>query len=104
MNRMMLAAGGLLIMTMACASVPPEGTDENPREVGMTDTPCNAEGLGDLVGRPATQELGAEAMRRSRSKMVRWIRPGDAVTMDFRQDRLNIRLDAQNRVESFNCG
>jgi hypothetical protein len=26
---------------------------------------CNADGLQDLVGRPATAELGAEALRRS---------------------------------------
>ena len=96
--------GGLAIMTMACAAVPPEdGSIEPPREVGASGE-CNAEGLDNLIGRARTEELGAEALRRSGARALRWIRPGDAVTMDFRQDRLNISLDAQNRVERLHCG
>jgi hypothetical protein len=97
----MLAAGGAMLMTMACATVPP---GEDVPEIGDPRYQCNAEGLGDLVGRQATQELGADALRRSNSRSLRWIRPGDAVTMDYRPDRLNIHLDARGRVERFNCG
>ena len=102
---MRILTGALAMTTMACTTVPPaDGSNENPQEVGMSGRPCNADGLDDLVGRPATQELGAEALRRSHSRILRWIQPGDAVTMDYRQDRLNISLDAQNRVEGFQCG
>ncbi|MGZ8282048.1 MAG: I78 family peptidase inhibitor [Allosphingosinicella sp.] len=99
-------AGGLLLMTMACAPTPPAGGSENGVPVEAVDEggQCSAEGLTDLVGRPATSEVGAEAMRRSGARALRWIRPGDAVTMDFRLDRLNVRLDGQNRVESLDCG
>jgi hypothetical protein len=89
-------------MTMACAAVPPE--EEPPVEVGNSGYRCGVQGLQDLVGRPATSELGTEALRRSGSRTLRWIRPGDAVTMDYREDRLNVRLDAANRVEGFTCG
>ena len=65
---------------------------------------CNADGLGNLVGQAATAELGADALRRSDARTLRWIRPGDAVTMDYREDRLNIHLDAAGRVERFACG
>jgi peptidase inhibitor I78 family protein len=65
---------------------------------------CDPRHLSRLVGRPGTPELGAEAQRRSGSARLRWIRPGDMVTMDFSPQRLNIRLDASNRVESFACG
>lgn len=65
---------------------------------------CEAEPIQDLVGRPATAELGADALRRSHSRTLRWIRPGDAVTMDYREDRLNVSLDAQGQVERLNCG
>ena len=88
------------MMTMACAAVPPG--EEPPREVGVGA--CTTEGLQDLAGQPATSALGVEAMRRSGARALRWIRPGDAVTMDYREDRLNVRLDAENRVEAFNCG
>ena len=65
---------------------------------------CSAESLDNLVGREATSELGADALRQSGARQLRWIRPGDAVTMDYRPDRLNVRLDASGRVEAFNCG
>ena len=65
---------------------------------------CRADGLGDLVGRPADAALGAEAMRRSGATRLRWIRPGDMVTMDYSAVRLNVHLDARGRVERFACG
>ncbi|WP_129792900.1 I78 family peptidase inhibitor [Sphingosinicella sp. CPCC 101087] len=98
-------AAALLPITVACTTVPPGGTPgEPPAGGGDSGFTCSAEGLQDLAGQPATSELGAEALRRSGARTLRWIRPGDAVTMDFRQDRLNVRLDSQNRVEAFDCG
>lgn len=91
----------LPLLVAACASVPPEG---NGSEGDGSTTSCSPAPLQSLVGQPATSELGAEAMRLSGARQLRWIRPGDAVTMDYREDRLNVRLDAENRVEEFNCG
>jgi hypothetical protein len=65
---------------------------------------CRPDGLGDLLGRPADAALGAEALRRSGGAQLRWIRPGDMVTMDYSAARLNVHLDAQGRVEHFACG
>lgn len=90
----------LVIMATACA---PMAQDAVP-EVGVSAYRCDAAGINDLVGRTATVELGAEALRRSGSRHLRWIRPGDVVTMDYRPDRLNVRLDFQNRVDGFTCG
>ena len=89
-----------LLTTIACAAIPPDGTPDADGSPGA----CRAEELSDLIGRPATSDLGAEAMRRSGARRLRWIRPGDVVTMDYSPDRLNIHLDAQNRVERFACG
>ena len=84
------------LLTIGCVTANQESP---PGESG-----CDASGLADLTGRPGSQALGAEALRRSGARTVRWIRPGDAVTMDYRSDRLNISLDAAGRVEGFNCG
>ena len=90
-----------LLVAGGCATAPNEG----PASEGHDgDYHCVAEPVQDLVGRPATAELGADALRRSHSRTLRWIRPGDAVTMDFLEDRLNINLDAQGNVERLNCG
>jgi len=84
----------LALALAACATTgeaPPQGR-------------CDAAGLAELVGRPASAELGAEAMRRSGSARLRWIRPGDVVTMDYSAQRLNIHLDAEGHVDHFACG
>ncbi|MGZ8999227.1 MAG: I78 family peptidase inhibitor [Allosphingosinicella sp.] len=65
---------------------------------------CTIAPLAHLVGRPATAELGSEAMRRSGGTRLRWIRPGAVVTMDYSETRLNIHLDPRDRVGRFVCG
>lgn len=91
-----MIAATMLAMA-GCATASGEGGNEAPRQ-------CTADPVQDLVGRPATAELGQDALTRSNSRALRWIRPGDAVTMDFRQDRLNIHLDARGAVERITCG
>ena len=65
---------------------------------------CTTANLGGFVGQQATTQLGADAMRASNSRTIRWIRPGDVVTMDYSEHRLNILLDNANRVTGFRCG
>lgn len=79
--------------------------DEDIRDASnLTGVHCKTEATRPLVGRPATQALGAEALRLSGVRELRWIRPGDMVTMDYRTDRLNIHLDGQGRVQRIDCG
>ena len=99
-----IMGAALLLLAAACTTTPEGEPPALHHDDPDGEYTCNAEGLQDLVGRPATAELGADAQQRSHSRTVRWIRPGDAVTMDFREDRLNINLDAQAQVERFNCG
>jgi hypothetical protein len=89
-------------MIAACTPVPPAEPD--PPVHGGAGKPCNAAAAQSLAGRTATAELGAEALRLSGARTLRWIRPGDMVTMDYREDRLNVELDAQNRVKALRCG
>ena len=97
--------GGLLLMAIACAPVPP--IESVPQEVpvhGSTGRTCDASRAQSLVGREATSDLGAEALRLSGAGTIRWIQPGSAVTMDYREDRLNIELDGRSRVTRLRCG
>jgi hypothetical protein len=65
---------------------------------------CNAEKLGSFVGREGTAEVGAEIQRASGAKVLRWVRPGMAVTMDFREDRVTVYLNDSNKIERASCG
>lgn len=97
---MKMMVAGLGLLAMACATVPAE---EGPAREGMAGH-CDAAAAASLAGRPATSELGADALARTGARTLRWIRPGDAVTMDYRTDRLNIELDGEGRIARFTCG
>jgi hypothetical protein len=64
---------------------------------------CDANAVQPLVGRAAA-EVTDEARRRSGARVVRSYRSGDALTMDFRPDRLNVERDAAGKVVKFSCG
>jgi len=65
---------------------------------------CSTGNLGGLVGRERSTAVGNEALRLANARTIRWIRPGDAVTMDFMPDRLNVDLDNSGRITNFRCG
>ncbi|TAK09484.1 MAG: hypothetical protein EPO38_09440, partial [Rhizorhabdus sp.] len=48
--------------------------------------------------------IAEEARAAARARAVRVIRPNQAVTMDFRPDRLNIETDDGGIVLSLRCG
>lgn len=65
---------------------------------------CVVDGLSSLTGKTRSEAVAKEALRLSGAKAIRWISPGMAVTMDYREDRLNINLDAQGKIERAHCG
>lgn len=85
---------------------PPSGAAQNNPVVVPNPgrARCDASGLGDMVGRTASTVTVQQAGRQSGARDTRVIGPGQPVTMDFREDRLNIEVDARNRIVRFNCG
>lgn len=65
---------------------------------------CDAAKVQWTVGKLADEALVARAKAESGSERLRVIRPGMAVTMDYREDRLNLDVDADNKVTSARCG
>jgi hypothetical protein len=63
------------------------------------DSACGAPELQGLVGQPAavlqTMRFGVQ---------VRILRPGDAMTEDYSPARLNIMIDAVERIAEVRCG
>lgn len=83
----------------ACAATAP-----GPVGPGEPLATCSTATLPQYIGQPATQELGARMLATSGARVLRWVAVGQMVTMDFRGDRLTVRLTAANRVESASCG
>lgn len=92
----------LLAALTACTPAPPAETPAQTPPVAEGN--CSAEAAGDLVGKAYSAEAVEKARLASGSKTVRVIRPGMAVTMDYRIDRLNLDLDEKDVVTRVHCG
>lgn len=90
-----------LVMLLALGACAKPATPVAPNEAPGVQ--CDANAVQALVGRMAS-EVTAEAQQRSGARAVRSYRSGDAVTMDFRPDRLNVERDAAGKVVKFSCG
>lgn len=96
MRRSPITLFAIILPIAGCAATP-----EHPPRLAER---CDVAPLQSMTGQAATAELAADAMRRVGARTVRWKTPNGAVTMDYRPDRLNISVDADNRVTGFDCG
>jgi len=87
----------------ACAGTGSEGPD-SASPPAMAQGPCKNDGLDRFTGQKATADLGAELLKTSGAKTLRWGGPNMAMTMDFRPDRLTVSYDDQMVVTSARCG
>lgn len=87
-----------LVPLAACTSLQP--ADPAPPAADS----CLPANLDRFAGQSATSELGARMLASTGKTALRWVPPGMMVTMDFREDRLTVYLDASNRVERASCG
>ncbi|WP_280338193.1 I78 family peptidase inhibitor [Salinicola acroporae] len=65
---------------------------------------CGAQTVGSLVGETLTDALQAEIADRSRAAEIRVIEPGKSYTMDYRAERLDIKVDDQRMITDISCG
>lgn len=95
----LVIASTVVVGLAACATPPAPSV---PPAAGTFQ--CVAEPGAWAVGKPIGDELVAKVQSDTHSRAVRVIRPGQAVTMDFRGDRVNLMLDGQDKVERVTCG
>ena len=99
---LMILAG----LILAGCSTPHRAQSEGaaPASVLVDDGRCHAEQAQFAVGKPVTEALLDSAKSRSGAQTVRALKPSDAVTMDYRSERLNLNTDADGTVLRANCG
>ena len=93
MRKLLFIAG---LVPSACATA--------PAQVAPPSAPCSNDSLAGFAGQVATSGVGAAMLAASGARVIRWVAPGMAVTMDYREDRLTVRLDSANRIVSASCG
>jgi hypothetical protein len=88
------------VMAGGCAAQSPAPLPQGP--AGGQE--CRNTGLEAFRGQPATSDSATKLIDASGARTIRWVQPGMAITMDYSPTRLTVHLDAQNRIESLNCG
>lgn len=64
---------------------------------------CDAGEARVLVGQVPSAEIGLRALKLGGARTIRWMQPGADVTLEYRDDRLNIHVE-NGRVTDINCG
>ena len=83
-------------------SLPPE--EQVRVGPGLGEESCDAEAAQRFVGQKADETTVKAAVAASGAKSARVIKPDTMVTMDFRGDRVNIRVDDAGKIIAVTCG
>ncbi|WP_070150940.1 I78 family peptidase inhibitor [Sphingobium phenoxybenzoativorans] len=100
MRAMAIGMALAMLPLAACATT----GDGGPAALPAASGECKNDGLEAFTGKIATAELGAEMLKVSGAKTLRWGGPGTAMTMDFRPDRLTVSYDEKMAITSARCG
>ena len=63
---------------------------------------CRPEDAGKLVGRATLDD--AQIQQSTGAELIRRIAPGDAVTHDFRENRITLAIDSAGKIVQATCG
>lgn len=104
--RSSLPAAGLTtlvaVLLAACTTTasPPMPDTNHPQQAS-----CNAEAAKpQALGKVATPEVIERARKDAGARITRVIRPGQMVTMEYLEGRLNIDLDESDVIVNLRCG
>lgn len=102
-----------LLLLAACRPPPPAERATSPParaalpaddETSPATFGCDPAPVREFVGQAASPALRARARADVGADSVRSIAPGEAITDDYRAGRLNLILDAGNRIRHAYCG
>jgi len=97
--RFIAAAAALPLAACMGSEAPVETAPPPPAE--MT---CNADAAQRYVGQTASPDVGAAILKATGARTLRWGPPHSAMTMDYREDRVNIMYDDAYKITQVTCG
>lgn len=106
MRASLFSALPLCAAMTACATPGNADPNEIPPAIQADGGNYNCENadLAEFAGKPGAAELYEQARIKANARHVRVVKPGMAVTMDYRIDRLTVMLDDSGKIESISCG
>jgi hypothetical protein len=96
---------GAGIALAGCSGAGPLGVPPAPAASGQPPrNQCHAAAAQFLLGRPFSADLLEQARAAADADVARLLRVGAIVTQEYRLGRLNVVLDADDRVARIHCG
>ena len=65
---------------------------------------CIDQGTESFIGQVATDGTARAILKASNAAVLRWSPPNTMLTMDYREDRVTIWLDAAKKITKIRCG
>ena len=94
--------------TEAAATTNPENPADETSPAMNADEPdaadCGVDKLDRWLNVLPTETVKVEIREAVGHDRIRYIAPGNAVTMDLRPDRLNVETGVDGRIKLFRCG
>jgi hypothetical protein len=108
-NAIILTIVLIVALTSACSN---RSTTATSPSTGASDAigsgsgsgTCNAAKAQWAIGQRASSNLLERARNAAQAKVARFLRPNEAITLEFSPVRLNLGLDQKNVVTSVTCG
>lgn len=91
-----LAPAAAALALMGC-------TAQEPPQTPPVTAQCDPAPVQQLVGQDAAQAM-ERAKQLSGANSVRVYKEDDAITMDYRADRINLVVDDRNEIQEVKCG
>lgn len=97
----LLATSAALVMLAGCTAQ--NGSRPEQASAPAGSDACGASKVASYVGMQPTDEVLAKIKSASGAQMLRVVGPNDAMTMDFREDRLTITTGEDGRIKTLRC-
>jgi hypothetical protein len=65
---------------------------------------CQANGTNGFIGQAGSKANGAAIKRATKAAVLRWSPPNTMLTMDYRENRVTVWLDANKKITKIRCG
>ncbi|WP_082524799.1 I78 family peptidase inhibitor [Pseudorhodoferax sp. Leaf274] len=100
-KKMQWTSGVAVLALAGCAGL---GGPAGAPGTSATPATCDAAAAQFAIGQSFGPALERDVRARSGASIVRWLSPGQAVTMEFNPARLNLTLDGRSRITKVACG
>lgn len=93
-----LASLSVLALLAGCSSQPPA------QPAAPASGNCTVDNLQNMLGQHASAERIEQLQLKANANYIRVLAPGDAATLDYNLQRLNIHIDESETITRLTCG